>query len=118
VDDLKPEPKWYAKRGDREIGPMELGKLRELASLGRLKASDRVRQSSETECRMASAVLQFPEPQAAKPNSPAPPPLPSEVANSQPQAVPSYNFMSGMMEHTKHRVLLSNYAVASSLMSF
>lgn len=48
---------WYAKRGDREIGPIDQLTLENWASVGRLRPSDHVRQQDETGWRPAAKAV-------------------------------------------------------------
>jgi len=50
---------WYAKRGDREVGPVAITTLEKWAGVGRLRPSDYVRQQHETDWQPASETVQF-----------------------------------------------------------
>lgn len=50
---------WYAKRGDREVGPVAQSTLEKWAGVGRLRPSDYVRQQHETDWKPASEAVQF-----------------------------------------------------------
>lgn len=77
------DSKWYAKRGDRVIGPVALSKLQELAETGKLRPNDQVRLATEQDWQPASDVLAF----AKQPSSVQVQPLPLSVASSQTETV-------------------------------
>ena len=54
------EQVWYARRGNREVGPISRSMLEQSVKAGRLSPCDYVRKEGETEWRLASEVIQFP----------------------------------------------------------
>jgi len=74
---------WYARRGDREVGPIAQSTLEKWASVGRLRPSDHVRWQNETDWRPAQEAVQFKKQQTIADNSqPDARHSPSDVASS------------------------------------
>ncbi|QDU94055.1 DUF4339 domain-containing protein [Lignipirellula cremea] len=74
---------WYAKRGDREIGPVAQATLEKWAEFGRLRPSDYVRRQNETDWRPASEAVQFKRQSSiAESSQPDPKFSPSDVSSS------------------------------------
>jgi len=74
---------WYAKRGDREVGPVAQATLEKWASVGRLRPSDHVRQQDEINWRPASEAVQFKkQPTIADRSQPDAKPSPDHVRSS------------------------------------
>lgn len=74
---------WYAKRGDREVGPVAQATLEKWAGVGRLRPSDHIRQQDETDWRPASEAVQFKkQPTIADRNQPDTKPSPDHVQSS------------------------------------
>lgn len=80
MNEQETESNWYARRGERVIGPITFNKLQGLVSAGKLRPSDQIRQSSDEGWKAASEMLTF----ARQTSSSVvePPPLPTAKPQS------------------------------------